>query len=331
MCNRLVVAMFFCMVLQLSVAKSMSQNTDDIRILPVQQVDQLDILRVPIGSGPNDVGITNPSEANPEGPMSFAISEDGQEVFIPDQVNSRIQVFAGGKRQRSIPIGDIQPKDLELLPHGEIALLTDKNVVIISNHGEIIRSIAVEGRLVPSSEDVTGIYARTKGRWKGLWLNVGDRSVRIASLDQGVVPGERISVPGRISVNGLQLISLRIHGNTNATVYRSKVGSISEWELEFPINLPGKIDSVDCIDDDNNGRLYLAVNLADDNKLSSKLVIVNPEAKKVSSFNLFVQRVPHEIFHSVRISANGNVFQMALEYHSVFIREYKPSTSGGKR
>lgn len=305
---------------------TMMVNVESYSSTANTQVEEVDVIRAQTGSGPGDIGIATPPEANPEGPMSFAISDDGQEVFVLDQVNSRIQVFKNGKKQRSIPIGNVPAKDLELLPGGKIALLTANDVIIISSQGQLLRSIALKGILIPSPEDALGVYARTIGKWKGLWVDVGERSVRIATLDPEVPSSERISVPGKISVNGLQLIRLEIHGTSTATVHRSKTGNISDWDTEFHITFPGEIHFVNCFCDDNMGRLYIAVTIFENNRSTNMLVILNPKGKEIARLNLFVQKAPHEIFRSMRISPNGDVFHMAVEDKNVFIKKYSTST-----
>jgi hypothetical protein len=50
------------------------------------------VVRAACGSGPDDVLNIVPHEAMPEGPMSFALGNNG-EIYILDQLNLRIQVF----------------------------------------------------------------------------------------------------------------------------------------------------------------------------------------------------------------------------------------------
>lgn len=54
----------------------------------------VDVVRARCGSGPEELGITTPQEANPEGPMSFAPGSKG-EIYVLAQINLRIQVFRG--------------------------------------------------------------------------------------------------------------------------------------------------------------------------------------------------------------------------------------------
>ncbi|MEM7818144.1 MAG: hypothetical protein QXP52_01500, partial [Candidatus Aenigmatarchaeota archaeon] len=50
------------------------------------KINAREILNVNQGSGENEIGVITPSEANPEGPMSFAIGRN-EEIYILDQLN----------------------------------------------------------------------------------------------------------------------------------------------------------------------------------------------------------------------------------------------------
>lgn len=50
------------------------------------KVKSIDVLRAKFGSGSDQIRVTTPSEANPEGPMSFALG-GGEEICILDQLN----------------------------------------------------------------------------------------------------------------------------------------------------------------------------------------------------------------------------------------------------
>ncbi|MEJ5349942.1 MAG: hypothetical protein WHS46_14785 [Desulfosoma sp.] len=83
------------------------------------KVTMVEVVRAKFGSGPNDIGVITPSEANPEGPMSFALGANG-EIFILDQTNSRIQVFKGGKRIRTISMPLKTLWDIDVLSDARI-------------------------------------------------------------------------------------------------------------------------------------------------------------------------------------------------------------------
>lgn len=66
-----------------------------------EKTKEREILNVNQGSGEDEIGVITPSEANPEGSMSFAIDKN-EEIYILDQLNRRIQVFRE-KKIKTIP------------------------------------------------------------------------------------------------------------------------------------------------------------------------------------------------------------------------------------
>lgn len=143
------------------------------------------VVRARIGSGPEDLGVIMPEEANPEGPMSFVVGSAG-EIYVLDQTNARIQVFKNGKYLKTIKIPDAVYSDLELLPGGRIALLDSlvkKAVFIIDEKGSLRETVSLLQKEIPSPEFVLGLYFRGEGDWAGLWAPADNSSIRLAGLD----------------------------------------------------------------------------------------------------------------------------------------------------
>lgn len=74
---------------------------------------------------------------------------------------------------------------------------------------------------------------------------------------------------------------------------------------------------------DRHGRIYLGAFLVEEPKASNIVVILTPEGKEIGRVKLFVQKMPHEIHRSLRISPDGCIFQMALDKGGVFVRRYE--------
>lgn len=288
------------------------------------KVKAQEVVRIRAGSGPDKIGISTPKEGNPEGPMSFAIGEKG-EIYILDQVNSRIQCFKEGKRMKTIPIPFDTFVDLALVADGKVALLDNtvkKSVYILDSEGKTLNIIPLEGKLIPYAPAVTGITCVRKGKFEGIWADVEGRSVRVAMPD-GSTDIERISVPGLFSSDERRLIRVEKIGDATATIYRSKKDSFSQWEPEITVFFNRYIIHLLGIWDDKFGRIYLGAFLEDDNKFFNTIVILTPEGKELKKVNLFAQKMPHEIHRSVRVSPEGHIFQMALDKGGVFIRKYE--------
>ncbi len=289
------------------------------------KVSIIEVVRVRAGSGADKIGISTPKEGNPEGPMSFAIGEKG-EIYILDQINSRIQCFKGGKRIKTTPIPSDTFMDIALTQDGKIILLDNaikKSVYILDSEGKTLNIIPLEdGRLIPYAPAVTGIMCVKKGEFSGIWAIVEGRSVRIAMPDRST-DTNRISVPGLFSSDGKRLIRTEKIGDATAVIYRSEQYKFSQWEPEITVFFNMYIEYLLGIWDDKSGRIYLGAALADDNKWFNTIVILTPEGKELKRINLFFQEMPHEIHHSVRVSPDGHIFQMALDKGGVFIRRYE--------
>ncbi|MCP9456639.1 MAG: hypothetical protein NNA18_11095 [Nitrospira sp.] len=294
------------------------------------QTRTTDVVRVKTGSGSDQIGVATPSEANPEGPMSFALGKDG-EIYILDQLNSRIQVFEDGRWVRSIPIHADKAmhfKDVDLAPDGRIVLLANSYVkgreknslLLIDSHGKILHVYPL-GDL----EWVGEVQIVSEGKLAGIWVELEGCSVRIASLDGKAT--ERVFVPGKVLLNGQGFINGKRRGRVTATVSRSQNG-FSHWEREHTMHFDIAIDHLLGVWEDRNGRVYVGAFLegeqtAGRKKYSSEMIVFSSELEELGRFKLFVQNASHEIHRSVRVSPEGHVYQLSLNDQWVFIRKYE--------
>lgn len=316
-------AIFVCLFSFLDSAESSDIKRDLIK------VKEVEIVRVRFGSGADEIGVKTPSEANPEGPMSFALGKD-EEIYILDQVNSRIQVFKDGKRMNSIPLKkEIRFKDIALTPDNKIVLLESfykegeerTSIHILDANGKTINVIPLEdGRLIPNSGEVNGIQIVNEGRFSGIWADLWERSVRVASLKGESV--ERWGVPGKLSLNGRRVFYAKRLGDTTAVIYLSEKDSPSQWKPDIMVHFENLLEGILGIWVDQRERLYLGVLLEKGESLESFMVVFSPEGKELGYLKLFVQEMPHEIWPSIRVSPEGNIFQMALDEKGVFVRKY---------
>lgn len=156
-----------------------------------------EILFAAWGSDVGELGRSRPKEANPEGPMSFAIDDAGL-VHVLDQLNERISVFdpISGTPARVIPIGSDTVQDLVLDPAGGYALLdrlVARDVKFIDGSGVLRTSVPIVGPNVPESGVVTALFAAKDG----FWVETDhEKLVRIA-LPGGVPDPLRPTLDGR--------------------------------------------------------------------------------------------------------------------------------------
>ncbi len=311
-------------------------------INPVQKVRrdhalvrEVEVLRTRSGSGPEEIGIITPREANPEGPMSFALGRD-EEIYILDQINSRVQVFKSGKRVKTIPIlikESRKFKDIALTPDHKIVLLGSvyaegrekTSLYLLDPNGKTLNIFSLMGKLIPDSGGVTEIQVVKEGKWSGIWVELENRSVRIASLEG--IPAERISVPGRLSLKGRRLLQAERLGDTTAVILRSKEDSLSQWDPERTIHFEMAIVHLLGIWDDQEERIYLGAFLEDADrkgkrKYSNEVVLLSPDFNELRRVKLMVQKAPHEIWRPIRISPEGLIYQMVVDDRGISVRKY---------
>ena len=82
MINRILSYLIICLLIFLlsfiAYAEDSNVKKEDKEIFKIKFFE---VLKVKIGSGSDNIGVTTPQEANPEGPMSFTPSKDGK-IYI---------------------------------------------------------------------------------------------------------------------------------------------------------------------------------------------------------------------------------------------------------
>ncbi|MDR7427002.1 MAG: hypothetical protein QN175_11435 [Armatimonadota bacterium] len=289
-----------------------------------QEVRGVEVVRARFGAGPDALGVITPREGNPEGPMSFDLGRNG-EIFVLDQVNSRVQVFRAGERRRTIRIPGQTFVDVAIASANRIVLLDNlvkKAVYVLTSEGRVLNIVPLEGRSISYAPAVEGVYSREDGKWAGVWVEVEERSVRIAA-PHGAPMVNRISVPGRFNLDGRRLMRAGKIGDTTAVVYLSKEDSLAQWS-EYTVSFPMFIAHLLGLWDDRKGRIYLGAFLEEGSAASNVVVILGPQGRELGRVRLFVQRMPHEVYRSVRVSPEGKIFQMALGARGVFVKVFDP-------
>jgi len=291
----------------------------------VRCAEGVEVLRLRLGSSLDEIGISTPSEASPEGPMSFDLGEKG-EIYVLDQLNNRVQVFAGGSRVRSLGI----PKegvftDLAVLPGGRLALLDNsvkKCVFILDKEGALACSVPLEGRGIPSAQEVVGIYVQAQGKLSGIWADLGGRSVLTADLEGRPDP-RRISVPGTLSADGRRLLRAEKLGDTQVMIYRSEEERFSQWR-EIQISVQGLVESIMGVREDLESRIYLTLGLLDEkDRPVGMVMILDQQGRSLGSIDLCSQEMSHEMHRWLRITPQGQILQMGLDRRGFFLKKFK--------
>ncbi|MDI1472039.1 hypothetical protein THER_0078 [Thermodesulfovibrio sp. N1] len=291
----------------------------------ILNVKYFDVLKAKIGSGSDKIGVTTPSEANSEGPMSFTLGKDGK-IYILDQINYRIQIFKEGKWIKSIPIPKnnlLDFKDIEITPENKIVLLSQlykegkvtlMNIYIIDLDGKIINSIKTN----PCTPEINIVK---EGNLAGIWVCFQ----RVAFLDGKKT--EEIFIPQESYLGEKSILRAEILGDITAIIYKGKQDKISQMQ-EATIYFDMPIVHILGTWEDKEGKIYFGAFLSERNekgkyKYANEFVVLSPELSELGRFRIHVQKEPHEIWRSIRVTPEGHIYQMFIDGKSILVRKYE--------
>ena len=266
------------------------------------------------GSASGQVGRLRPAEANPEGPM--AITTQGKQTWVLDQVNRRLVRYDQDGTSQSLPLTVREPQDL---------VVTEQRVYVLDRLGD--RAIAVldlvgpELARVPLPSDApSGITTAMMVRDGRLWIERSHESLlAIADSDGGTLLHPQ-TLPGRLSHDGMHLLRVRV---TDARAGRVGLSWLSSepLQLEFAreVAVDGEILYVLEADSDRQNLIYLALLVAtgpDTNQ--AQVFCFDGAGALVSEQILPSQPVAEEMFRRFAVDpAGGFVYAYADDagYH----------------
>ncbi|MCX7988236.1 MAG: hypothetical protein N2647_02185, partial [Thermodesulfovibrio sp.] len=231
-----------------------------------------------------------------------------------------IQVFKNNNRIKTIPLPkdkSVAFRDIEITPDSKIILAgeffkegrIDKNhIYILDSEGKVINLIKTE----PCAIELQIVY---EGNFSGIW----NCAQRIASIDGQ--SSDRIRVPGKLSWDSKRVFYANIIGDVTAIIYRSEENSLSRWEPEVTVYFNMPIANLLGLWDDKKGNFYLGAFLLDEGKNKAKhsnvLVVFSKDLKELGRVKIPVQKVPHEIWRSIKVSPEGEIYQLLIEKQRV--------------
>jgi len=280
----------------------------------------VEVVRAACGSGPDDVLNIVPQEAMAEGPNSFALGNNG-EIYILDQVNSRIQVFRNKARIKTIPIpAGPDFRDISLTKDGKIALLDSEvkqSVFLLDADGTVLKVLPLAGRHVPDPLAVVSVWCRDDG----IWVEVEGRSVRISDL-AGTPDPNRVSVMGEFTYSGKRLAKVDIIGEVTAVVHISEENKSNLWK-DFPLIFDMPIWGFECHSDQADN-LFLVAYLVEKPRFAYVAVILDPAGNEKKRIIMDVGDIPGGAFHGFRVSPDGKIFKMELDEKGLAVWRYDP-------
>ena len=265
---------------------------------PEDPPPQDNIFFAPWGPGPGELGRRIPEEGAPEGPMSFTVAGDGK-VYVLDQINQRVQVFADGQFDREIKIPGETFQDLAVDETGRLVLLdrlAQKAVVFLEPEVRV----PLEGPHVPEGGGVTGLFLND-----GAWVEVEHQKlVKIADAN-GKPDPDRPWVPGRHSADGAWLLLAALDGRHAVNITLKPIdGDTTPVVRRATFN--DKVLFLTALESDPEGNIYLGARL----EKSEVLVIISPDGAEPGRVALPVQRIELEQFRALRMGMDGGIYRL---------------------
>ncbi len=267
------------------------------------------------GSGSENLGRDRPEEANPEGPMSFAVDAQGRAVVL-DQVNGRLlRLGEDGAVKDEVPLTVRAAQDVAVAQDGTLAVLdrlADRTVAIHDETGKLLGELPVAGRGIDEPGGVTGLFIDGEDvyleREHGALVKVGDT--------QGRPDSERPEIPGRPSRNGKFFLNAGLIDAAGGRLYVNAISRPEQDHLytrELQLGVP--LLAILALDTDLQGVVYvgLLVELpgatADEaSRFNVRLVCLRGEdGAPLGQAELPATTLPEESFRDFAIQNEGGV------------------------
>ncbi|KKN09900.1 hypothetical protein LCGC14_1042060 [marine sediment metagenome] len=250
------------------------------------------------------------------GPMSLA-SDANDNVFLLDQLNSRVQIFSDrGQLIDVLKIDNTTYEDIAIDDDGFIYLLDpveNRLVRKFNRHGKIIRTYRIASEVQPISGLLLSdnkVYVEVAH--KKLY-SVGTNLKASRTSDQKKPeltgrPGEDFTTEAEINSNGEVNAEIKGHYPIDA----------------IKITGSANVYSIISINSDNDENLYITLNTAktdaqfDQNKDRLLGLVIGPDGlvnKKFSASNDYY--TSH--FRKITVSSNGTIFQMQTTKKGVLV------------
>jgi hypothetical protein len=274
----------------------------------------------------DQVGRVRPSEANPEGPMSFAVDGKGR-IYVLDQVNGRIvRRGADGKPEVAIPIEAQAAQDLAVAEDGSAAVLdrfASKSVTLYDEKGAKVGEIPLKGEDLEETGLVTGVFVDGNDVYvekeHGPLIKIGDKS------GAPVGDGEQTEIPGRPSRDGLSFIKAGVIDPPMGRVYVSSVERATmQHRFTRELRLEAPVQAIVLLDSDKSGMIYFAaqVERAPGDEVVFLTCLEPLKGVPVGTAVMPVNTLPEETFRDLVVLDGGGVIYSLRSETGVSYQKY---------
>jgi hypothetical protein len=275
------------------------------------------IARARWGGGAGELGISQPSQGNPEAPMSFAPRRRGG-LLVLDHVNGRLVTFdAAGRHERSTSLASRYPQDVAEGTDGTVAVLDrlgDRSVTLLDESGRSRGAIPLSAEGMPPPGGVTGVFVDGKD----VYVEREHATlVKIGTTD-GKAATSRDELPGRPSRDGKLLLAAGLIDPAAGRVWVSvteRAGLRHRFTRE--LRLAGQALELMLLDSDAASIIYVAASVARGAGSASavQLACLEPmHGAPIGGAQMAANDSPHETFRElVVLDAGGVVYARRTE------------------
>jgi hypothetical protein len=256
-----------------------------------------------------ELGHIRPQEANPEGPKSFALTDDGYVVL--DQLNGRLVRYdSHGKAKSTVNVSPTTD-DVAVTKDGKMALLdrlVDKSVSLIDKDGRKLGQLSLEAAGIKTTGTTTGVYIDGKN----VYAERDHGGLVLLGTVDGQPPAEKAELSGRPSKDGSLLLSSGVVSTKQGTVYLN-VFDRAKNTLRFTLKLAfgSVIHQLMFLDSDTRGTIYIGawiVKPGDKNGDTVQVLCLSAtDGHRLGQTFLPVNQEPEESFRDFAVEPDGTI------------------------
>lgn len=276
------------------------------------------------GSGSGELGKSPEGEGALEGPKSFAISKTGT-VWVLDQINGRLQGFAGGQPVKSVLLPERPFEDIAL--DGDGFVLVDLHatpaVIRLDSSGVTLSEVPLPGPDLPEP----GLVTALEWRDDGAWLELDDEySVHVTDPTGSAI--ERNVVPG--TLGGADEVLRAPVSSDGASVFRQPIAA-GPPTLLANVSLEQPIRERTLLATDGAGRVLLGLlgeaaqpDPETPPEEAHVLVVLDTDSQEAARRELPTSSAVADSFRRVRLGADGKVYALRASAEGVQIVKVTP-------
>jgi hypothetical protein len=275
-----------------------------------------------VGHGDKEFAVTDLSEAQSEAPQALAVANDSGLVYVLDQLNQRVSVFAEGL-ERSFSIESSTAEEIALLGSG-LVVVRDRyadEFRVYDLDGEVLERSPVSGVGLASVAYAGPLYTRDNG----VWMNASTHYVHVLDALGAPVKRRRV-LPGLPSPDLETLLTVKLlNDGTLHVISRPILGEANYTQQQLRFDNP--VLSLLAHDIDAQGRIFLATEhwlQTDSDEVATELLlsVLSPQLEVERQEELPQSSSARSVSRRMAVSRSGSAFYLNVEEDRISVLGY---------